>query len=290
MAHQRLNRWIASRSNLNFYRYCLLAVALCLLVSSPACSKRALLDQAQAAWDSGDYGTAAKLYEDFLKDNPQSDKAATVRFRVAMICHRDLKQYDRAVQHYIHLIEDFPKSPDLYAARKHLAECYAATEKRREAISEYENILPSTTDEKEKRQIRLNIAELYYELEDLGQAVAEYQKVTANAPYDELSERAYLRISGIRYLRDELEDAVQAFQTIAQHSQDPTIRRTTRFNLADCYARMSQYEMAVKTLEETEPDPKSPEYIKQRVAEIREQQRERNLASPSSLGWPKKKG
>jgi tetratricopeptide (TPR) repeat protein len=287
MGHKQLYRRIAGRSNLNLRYFCPLPIAFCLVLS--ACSRRALLDQAQAAWDSGDYAAAARDYEEFLKVNPQSESAASARFRVATICHRDLKQYDRAIQHYIHLIEDFPKSPDIYQARMRLAECYAVTQRHRQAISEYENLLPSATDAKEKRLIRLNIAELYYELEDLGQAVAEYQKVTANAAYDELSERAYLRISGIRYLRDELEDAVLAFQTVAQHTQDSTIRRTARYNLADCFARMSQYDMAVKTLEETELDPKSPEYIKRRIAEIREQQRERNLASPSSLGWPKKK-
>ena len=290
MVHTQLYRRIARRSGFNLYYFCLLPIAFCLLISASACSRRALLDQAQAAWDNGDYAAAAQDYEEFLKSNPQSDKAAFVRFRVATIYHRDLRQYDRAVQHYIHLIEDFPKSPDIYQARMRLAECYAATQKRREAINEYENLLPVTADEKEKRSIRLNIAELYYELEDLGQAVAEYQKVTANAAYDELAERAYLRISGIRYLRDELEDAIPAFQAVAQHTQDSTIRRAARFNLADCYARMSQYDTAVKILEETEPDPKSPEYIKKRISEVREQQRERNLASPPSLGWPKKKG
>lgn len=272
-----------------FYFY-LLLFTLCLLISVTACSRRALLDQAQAAWDSGDYTTAAQRYEEFLKDNPGSDKAAFARFRVATICHRDLKQYDRAIQHYIHFIEDFPKSPDVYQARMRLADCYALTRKRREAISEYENVLPFTAAESEKRRVRLDIAELYYEMDDLGQAIAEYQKVTANAGYDELSERAYLRLGGIRYLRDELEDAIPAYEAVAQNTRDSTICRVARFGLADCYERLSQYDLAVKTLEETESDSKSPEYIPKRIATIREQQRQRNLTVPSSLRLPRKKG
>jgi tetratricopeptide (TPR) repeat protein len=255
-----------------------------------SCSRRALLDRAQAAWDAGDYAAAAERYEQFLEDNPQSAQAAFARFRAATICHRDLKQFDRAIQHYIHLIEDFPKSPDVYQARLRLAECYAATDKRREAISEYENALPLSTEEKERRRVRLNIAELYYEMNDLGQAVAEYQKVTDNAAYDELSERSNLRIGGIRFLRDEFEDAIPAYRAVADNTKDPTIRRVARFGMADCYERLSQYDLAVKTLEETEPDPKTPNYIQQRVVTIREQQRQRNLSTPSTLGWPKKKG
>lgn len=262
-------------------------IVILLLVCS-GCSGGALLDKAQAAWDSGNYAKSAEYYEQFLKDNPQNDQAAFARFRVATIYHRDLKQFDRAIQHYLHVIEDFPKSPDVLPARMHLAECYAAMGKRREAISEYENLLPSTQDQKEKRRVRLNIAELYYEMNDLGQAVAEYQKVRADAGYDELSERAYLRIGGIRLLRDEFDEAVPAYQAVAENTKDATIRRVARFGLADCYERTFQYDLAVKTLEGTEPDPKSPNYIQQRIATIREQQRQRNLTAPPTPGWPKK--
>jgi tetratricopeptide (TPR) repeat protein len=273
---------------INVYHY-LLPLALCLFLSLSACSTRASLDQAQAAWDSGDYAKAAERYEQFIKDNPQSNQTAAARFRAATVCHRDLKQYDRAIQHYIHLIEDFPNSPDVYQARMRLAECYSAIGKRREAISEYENVLPSTTDEKEKRRVRLNIAELYYEMNDFGQAVAEYQKVTANAAYDQLSERAHLRIGGIRFLRDEFEDAIPAYQAVATNTKDPTLRRVARFSMADCYERLLQYDLAVKTLEETEPDPKSPDYIQQRISTIRDQQRQRNLTVPSQMAGRKRK-
>jgi len=258
----------------------LLPLVFCLLLS--ACSPRALLDQAQAAWDGGDYAIAADRYERFLKDNPQSDQAAYARFRVAMICYRDLKQYDRAIEHYIHLIEDFPKSSDIYQARLRLAECYSFTRRRREAINEYQIALPSAPDEKEKRRVRLSIGELYYEMDDLGQALVEYQKATGNNGYDELTERASLRLGGIRYLRSEYRDALSSYDSVAVKTKDPAIRRIARLAMADCYERMSQYDLAVNLLEATEPDPKSPDYIRKRIASIRELQRLRYLGAPAS--------
>ena len=272
-----------------FY-FCLLPFAFCLLASTSACSRGELLDRAQAAWDNGDYTRAAEYYEQFINENPRNEQVSFARFRAATIYHRDLKKYDRAIEHYIHLVEDFPKSPDRLDARMRLAECYAATGKRREAISEYENLLASISDEKEKRHIRLNIAELYYDLNDLGQALVEYRSVTGSELYDELSERAYLRIGGIRLLRNEYEDALSAYQAVAQNTGNSMIRRIARFGIADCYQRASLYDLAVKTLEETEPDPNSPEYIKQRITNIREQQRERNLSTPTHTESPKKKG
>lgn len=271
--------------------YCILSTVFCflLIVFSSSCSRPALLDSAQRAWDNSDYAAAVDYYEQFLKENPQSDKAKFARLRAATICQRDLKQYDRAIEHYIHFIEEFKNSPETLQARLQLGACYGLTNRRREAISEYEIVLPKISDEKERRRIRLNIADLYFDMNDRGQALAEYQKVVANAPYDELAERAYLRIGGVRLLRDEYEEAIPVYELVATNTADPMVRRSARFGMADCYERTFQYDKAIQTLEQTEPDPKSPNYIQQRIANMREQQRQRNLSAPPQMGWPARK-
>lgn len=267
-----------------------LLACLLLLFSSVGCRKRgaALLEQAQQAWDSNDYATAAARYEDFLRDNPRDPQAAQARFKVANVYLYNLKQQELAIQHYIHLIEDFPKSPELLQARQRLAESYAAAKKPREAIMEYENLLLNAPDFADKRRIRLNVADLYYDLNELGQALAEYQKVIANASYDELTERAQMRVGGIHLIRDEYEDAIAAYQILAQHTQDPGLRRLARYGLIDCYERTYKYDEAVKLLEGTDPDPKTPDYIKQRIASIRELERQRNLTAPAG-SFPKRR-
>ena len=276
--------WLRWRA---FY-FCLLPFAFCLLIFLSGCSRKAQLESAQAAWDGGDYAGAAERYEEFLKQNPQGDKAAFARLQAATICRRDLKQYDRAIQHYLQFIEDFPKSQEIYQARLSLAECYTATQKLREAVGEYESALPAASDSKEKRRIRLKIADLYYDLKDLGQAMAEYKKVTADAAYDELCEKAYLQIGGIHLLRDEFDEAIPSYQAVVQYTQDPPLRRTARIRLADCYERTFAYEQAIQTLKETEADLASPDYIPQRIASIQEQQRQRNISPQSNLNWKKK--
>ncbi len=254
-----------------------------------ACSRGAQLEQAQTAWDRGDYPQAAEGYEQFLVENPTGEKAAFARYQLATIYRRDMKQCEKAIPHYIHLLEDFPKSPDVYNARMYLADCYSKTEKAREAISEYETLLPLTTDERERRRVRLQIAELYYKANDYGQALAEFGKVTANAGYDDLAELAWLQIGGIHLLRDDFDEAIPAFETVSKQTQDPEIRRLARYRLTDCYERTFQYDQAVKVLEETGADPKNANYIPQRIATIREQQRQRSLSPSSSLGWQGKR-
>lgn len=266
-----------------FINLLLTGCVLALTAFNLSCSSGALLDKAQAAWDNTDYAAAADYYEQFLKENPGSEKAEFARLKVATIYRRDLKKYDRAIEHYIHFIEDFPKSPDIVEARMRLGDCYSLTRKYREAIGEYESVLPKITDVGERRRLRLNIADMYLELNDRGQALAEYQKVVTDAPYDNLTERAYLQIGGIRLLRDEYEDAIPAYQTVASYTKDSMVRRAARFNVADCYVRTLQYDQAIRILEQTEPDPKSPTYIQKRIASIREQRRQRNLTTPFPL-------
>jgi tetratricopeptide (TPR) repeat protein len=265
----------------------LLGILLVLLscAAGSACRKRgaALLEQAQASWDNSDYQRAAQRYEEFLQENANDQQAAAARFKVGNIYLYNLKNYELAIQHYIHLIEDFPQSLDVLAARQRLAESYAAAKKPREAIMEYENLLLAAPVFAEKRRVRLNIADLYYDLNELGQSLAEYQKVIAGAGYDDLTERAQMRIGGIHLLREEYGEAIAAYQIVAQGTKDGGIRRLARYGLVDCYERTFKFNEAVGILVGTESDPNNPDYIQKRISSIRDLERQRNLSSSSTL-------
>ncbi|HEX4950933.1 MAG TPA: tetratricopeptide repeat protein [Blastocatellia bacterium] len=260
---------------------------LCLLLLSACRSRDTLLTQAQAAWDRGDFQAAATRYEEFLKDAPASEQAANVHFEAAKIYYLNLKQYDRAAEHYIRLVDDYPQFDKREQVYHHLAECLELMKKPREAISEYERLLIAFPGTPERRKIRLAIADLYYGY-DQSQALVEYQKVVKDAAYDELSEKAYLRIGGVRFLRNEFQDAIPAYETIDQHTKDPLIRRQARDRLADCHENLANYDVAIKILEQTEPDPKEPDYLTKRIAGIRERQKTRRLMQPGPTPEQKK--
>lgn len=256
----------------------LLAVMTITLASCAA--HRGILDQAQGAWDQGDYSQAASLYEEFIKNNKGNDTVSPVRFKLANIYFYNLKQYERAIQHYVAIVEDDPTSPNVDNAKERIAECYVALGKLKEAVSEYESLSRNHHNEIDLRRIRLNIADLYYDLNDLGQALAEYQKVVETSQYDDIAQRSWLRIAGIRFLRDEFGDALRAYQVLAEKTSDPDIRRQARFGIADCLERTFEYDLAVRILEQTEADSRNPDYIPKRIAAIRQHKKERNLGNP----------
>jgi tetratricopeptide (TPR) repeat protein len=258
-------------------------VVLLLCITLPACRKRgaALLEQAQTAWDNSNFEIAAARYEDYLKEDIRSAKAETARFKLANLYLYNLKKYDLATQHYIHLLEDFPKSSENLVARERLAESYVGAKDNRAAIQELENLLIAAPTYPEKRRIRLLISDLYFDLNEFGQALAEYEKVTTDSAFDELVQRAYLRMAGIHIIRDEFDAALQAYQRVAGQTGDSVIRRTARYGMADCYERTFKFDEAVKVLQETEADPKTPDYVSKRIAAVREQQRLRQIAAPN---------
>ena len=272
------------------FAFCLLlyCVAFCLLLSPLGCRSRGnLVSQAQTAWDQGNYEAAVNYYEEFLKEPPSPEQAATAHFEAAKIYYLNLKQYDRAAEHYIRIVEDFPQFPRREQAFMQLAGCFELLKKPREAISEYESLLQAFPETPDRRKIRLAIADLYYGY-DQSQSLVEYQKVVKDAPYDELSEKAYLRIGGVRFLRNEFEEAIPAYQMVEQNTKDANIRRQARDRLADCYENRADYDMAVKILEQTEPDPKEPGFLQKRIAGIRERQKTRKLIQPETSPGQKK--
>ena len=118
--------------------------------------------------------------------------------------------------------------------------------------------------------------------------MVEYQKVVKDAPYDDLSEKAYLRIGGVQFLRNEFQEAIPAYQTVEQNTKDANIRRQARDRLADCYENLADYEMAVKILEQTEPDQKDLGFLQKRITGIRERQNTRKLIQPETPPEQKK--
>jgi hypothetical protein len=89
-------------------------------------------------------------------------------------------------------------------------------------------------------------------------------------------------------LRNEFEEAIPAYQMVAQNTKDTNIRRQARDRLADCYENRADYDTAINILEQTEPDPKEPDFLQKRIAGIRERQKTRKLIQPGTPPVEKK--
>jgi tetratricopeptide (TPR) repeat protein len=245
-----------------------------LLLGSAACKRtnEQSLRAAARAWDSGDYETAAKEYEEYLKRSPAGAESLEARFQLANIYYLNLHSYDQARAQYKELLSLDPSSPNAYVARQRLAEVLAELGRSYEAIAEYENLNPQGAVE--QRTIRLRIADLYFDQKNYSQALTEYAKVTEGSSYDELSEQAFLREASIYHIaRGQYQQALPVYQKIASESNDPEVHRRALYAISDCYASLFHFDDAIKTLREIKQESEQG-YITKRIAELEQQKRE----------------
>ncbi len=252
----------------------LLAVSLMLTVAGQGCGQKVdgSLTRAIEAWDAGDYKMAAEEYEQYLTEFPSGDKAPEAHFQLANIYYFKLKRYDQARVHYSSVVEHSPGYPNVQLARERLAEVLGEMGRSYEAIAEYENLNPQSTDE--RRRIRLRIADLYFAQRNYSQALTEYEKVIEKVAYDELSEQAYLREASIYHIeRGQYAQALPVYHQLAAGTSDAKVRVRAAYGLADCYAGLLQFEEAIKALREIKEESEQAD-VNRRVSELEAQRRE----------------
>jgi tetratricopeptide (TPR) repeat protein len=245
-------------------------------------------ERAREAWTDQDYAGAAAAYEEYLSDDPQGPEAEDAAFLLADIYYHNLKQYDRARDHYATFLERYPGSAHAYEARERLAEVQVELKDLKAAIAEYERLLEEHPDTPERRKIRATIADLYFQGNDFDQAEVEYDRVVADAPYDEVTEQALLRLASIYHLiRGQDERAVPVLDRVASLTDDPAVRRTTLYTLSETFAALFRYDEAIATLQRID-DPAEAQYVAARRAELERQKKEH--ADAPEIDWSRGKG
>jgi tetratricopeptide (TPR) repeat protein len=251
----------------------LLAIVLCGLLVSSGCRKdeEQSLKRGAEAWDSGDYQTAAKEYEQYLERNPTGQQSLEARFQLANIYYFNLQRYEQARTHYKEFLDQDSANPKAYTARERLAGVLADLGRSYEAINEYEKLSPQ--ERGERRRVRLLIADLYYDQKNYSQALTEYEKVIEESGFDDLSEQAYLREAAIYNARSQYKQALEVYQRLVSQATEPESQRRAIYGIADSYAGLYQFDEAIKVLKQIK-DESEQSYITSRIAEFEQKKRE----------------
>jgi len=276
------------RSRTTFYSGLLLAVLL-ILVSGCRSKGQTGLESAEDAWREGDCQKAGTEYQAYLQKNPRASDRDRVHFalgNVYCLCKKqDLRDLEKGQQQYRLAADQTSDSALAVKARQRVAEIFVDTNRKTDAIAEYENLLQRYPDTPEKRSIRLAIANLYNDLNNYSQAETEYEKVTTAVSYDQLSEAAYIRVSNIDLLRERYDRAIPVLEKIIANSTDPHIQAQARFSLSEIYVKQFEYDKALEQLKQIKnPSPAEAEFIKKRNDQI-QRDRQKHTATPSDMDW-----
>jgi tetratricopeptide (TPR) repeat protein len=267
---------------------CALAIAAAIAAAGCGLARTSASERARAAWAEQDYKAAAAAYEEYLAGAQPGPEAEEAEFALADIYNHNLKQYDRARDHYATFLEKYPTSEHAYDARERLAEVHTELKALPEAIADYEQLLEEHPDTPERRKVRATIADLYFQRNDFRQAELEYDRVVENAPYDDITEQALLRLASISHLiRGQEERAIPAYERVVESTDDPAVRRTALYSLSEVYATLFRYDDAIATLKRID-EPSEADYVARRTAELERQKREH--AEAPEVDWSRGRG
>jgi len=153
------------------------------------------------------YSSAILSFEEFLKEFPKSDSAATAQFFIG-VCKDSLDEFIGAIQAY-NIVDKYKPSHELYFDSRF---AYGSTALKADSIklgmSVFEDLSKQERYFERSSNIRLKIAEGMHLMGKTEDAEAEYMKVIEQFPRTNQSAEAYYRL-GLIY-QDTKDDLVKA--------------------------------------------------------------------------------
>ncbi|MCD6507393.1 tetratricopeptide repeat protein [Candidatus Poribacteria bacterium] len=206
-------------------RRILLILILAFGVILYGCSmKGAIFQNAENAFDRGDYAEAKKLYTEVIRKYPGSEFATKAKFRLAQICEKEY-DWDNALKYYEQVTkevkggyldaqsrsrmalirkarQDIAKAKYIYdnnpgsergnraaaQALYDMAQAYERLGQYEKAIETYEKLLKEFPKYKNADQVQYQIGMIYfYKLYDYGKGWKAFMKVIKNYPDSDLA-------------------------------------------------------------------------------------------------------
>jgi tetratricopeptide (TPR) repeat protein len=163
----------------------------------------------------GQYEKAIKLFEDFLKQHPESPYAPEARYLIGESYER-LNQPQSAMKAYKLVLEKHLKSPYAALSYRQMAKHYAAQGEYEKAIKHYQLAMDVLRSDANIERCTFAIAQIYQNgLKDYEAALKEYRKLTDKELKNKhITVMTYLNMGKIFKQQKEYNKARAAFQTI----------------------------------------------------------------------------
>ncbi len=197
-------------------------------------------------------------------------EAAELAARIALL---DLKNFQKAIKYFQHIVIHSPDPAKRIEAQKSLASVYYENIADYEsAILQYNKLLGVETDPEEKKKFRFAIAKSYYYLHKFFQAQTELdvllsEKSDSKTYFDALRLKADLLVSTKKF-----DQAVEIYQKIIQMFPERSKEEHVELNLAVCYEELEMFDQTIKVLNQIRDEYPSPEFIDIKIKRLKEHQ------------------
>lgn len=219
-----------------------------------------LFEEAARAEGADDYEGAARRLREIVIADPDSPFAARAQFELAQIHLLRTRDVTAAHAALLEILDDYPDSSVALPAHRLLARLYEREyQDPQRAVPHYLAVLENEIEVDVERETLLSLGECHYRLEQLEEARSAYGRAVA-LPYDASSDAAYFRLATLSGLAGDSDASLRWLQELSGRTTDPARSYTALLGQVDVLVGQERFAAAQERLREAERlSPDAPE-------------------------------
>jgi len=236
----------------------------------------------QALFEKGEFSSAVEVFRKIATYTPDSSWAPEALYQSGQINYLYLKEYEKAVDDFAHLVYYYPRNKNAFDAQAKIVEIYVNKfDDHMQAIIELRKLIEKYPSHNEMDQYQYMLAQCYYQLRDFDQVRLEYLILIDSYPNSKLVPEVYYNIANTYFIEGggKLEKAIEYYQRVIDEYPQSEFVHDSRFYIAAATEEAGDLEEAKRLYEELLPTYPNPRVVELRIEGIEEIQEK--MAAPA---------
>jgi tetratricopeptide (TPR) repeat protein len=258
------------RENKLFLLGLLLVGALAVALFLPKMSlERRLLTSGKLLRENKEFAEAVAEFERAVRYSPSSWVGLESARLGGVVSLYDLKDYEKAVFFFRHIVRFGQKPPEVKWAQQRLAEIYyEKLSNYPQAIVEYQRLLQANPAKEEAPEYQLRIARSYFYMANFDQAISEANEFISKNPSGKYVYEMHLLKADALLAQKKLDEAIAAYTLIEEMFKDREDVTQVRLNKAIAFEDKKDWDRAIAVLEGIKEKYPHPDVIALKIKSI----------------------
>lgn len=249
-----------------------LSTIICLFALLAACGRSTfdtMLKNAEEQVGIGDFGEAARIYEQLIAQYPKDSRTAAVLLRLGDLYADSIGDTAKGLSAYQKCIELQPISEAARLSHERRAGIFEEEGRWSGAVEEYTALLKYFQAHSDAPKYRMKLGETYITGREFQQARTELRGfVEKQGVLPELRERALFDIGESYFLEDKPGKAVRFYYALTQEFPKSQLSGEADLRIATCLEEMGYLGQAHKFAEEAKKDYPNADVVQTRLRGI----------------------
>ncbi len=230
-------------------------------------------EKAQTAAAASNYKSAVTHYDNVVKRYEKTDLALRSAEESGRISYYELKDFNKAIESYKHLVLYSSVAAARLEAQKKIAEInFEHLQNYEQAIVEYNRLLDLPHEKKEAAVYRLFIAKSYFYMNNFVQALVELESLLERESVSpEQFDVLELKANTLLQMK-KLDEAASVLNQLISKFPERAKERQVGLVLAVVYEEKKDFPKAIETLETIKNVYPSKDFIETRIKNLKERQ------------------